>query len=222
MQSEQRDVRTDAAELRAALEQVYWIGGGSGAGKSTIARRIAERNALRLYSTDDAMSDHAERSHPRTSPYLHQFAAMDMDQRWVERTPAAMLETFHWFQGEGFELIVEDLVGQPQAPPTIIEGFRLLPSLVKPLITELSHAVWLLPTPEFRKAAFTSRGSLWRIAGRTSDPQRALDNLLARDRMFTDRVREETKHLGLHAIEIDSTMTVDDLDVILAGLFGLD
>jgi predicted ATPase len=30
----------DAAELRARLRRVYWIGGGSGAGKSTIARRL--------------------------------------------------------------------------------------------------------------------------------------------------------------------------------------
>jgi hypothetical protein len=30
--------------------------------------------------------------------------------------------------------------------------------LVKPLLAESGHAVWLLPTPEFRRAAFDSRG----------------------------------------------------------------
>jgi predicted kinase len=39
--------------LRARLRHVYWIGGGSGAGKSTIARRVASRHGLRVYATDD-------------------------------------------------------------------------------------------------------------------------------------------------------------------------
>jgi dephospho-CoA kinase len=43
--------------LRARLRHVYWIGGGSGAGKSTIARRVAGRHGLRVYATDDAMRD---------------------------------------------------------------------------------------------------------------------------------------------------------------------
>jgi adenylate kinase family enzyme len=31
-----------------ALRHVYWIGGGSGAGKSTIARRIAAQHGLHV------------------------------------------------------------------------------------------------------------------------------------------------------------------------------
>jgi hypothetical protein len=118
--------------LRAQLAHVYWIGGGSGAGKSTIARHLAARYGLRLYATDDVMADHARRSTARDSPFLSAFAAMDMDERWVNRSPETMLETFHWFRGEGFGLIVEDLLGLPSEPRVIAEGFRLLPRLVRP------------------------------------------------------------------------------------------
>jgi adenylylsulfate kinase-like enzyme len=72
----------DAAALRAPLRHVYWIGGGSGAGKSTVARRMAARHGLRLYATDDLMSDHARRSTAQDCPFLSDFAAMDMDERW--------------------------------------------------------------------------------------------------------------------------------------------
>jgi putative ribosome biogenesis GTPase RsgA len=58
----------DPAALRDPLRHVYWIGGGSGAGKSTIARRIAARHGLRVYATDDAMADHAGRSSPEECP----------------------------------------------------------------------------------------------------------------------------------------------------------
>jgi hypothetical protein len=207
--------------LQARLRHVYWIGGGSGAGKSTIARRIADQHGLHLYATDDAMAGHDARSASPDAPLLSTFKAMDMDERWVSRSPEAMLETFHWFRGELFGLIVDDLLGLPAQPGVIAEGFRLLPRLVAPLLAEPHHAVWLLPTPGFRRAAFASRGSLWRIAGRTTDPERALRNLLERDQMFTEVLREETQRLGLPAIEADITATEDDLTGRVTELLGL-
>ena len=211
----------DAAALRRQLRDVYWIGGGSGAGKSTVARRIASRHGLRLYLTDDVMSDHASRSEPEDAPFLSEFMAMDMDERWVSRSPQTMLETFHWFRGEGFGDIIDDLLRLPAGPPVIAEGFRLLPNLVKPLLDSPDHAVWLLPTPDFRRAAFSIRGSLSEIAGRTSDPAKALDNLLERDRMFTDRLHEKATSLELHIIAVDTTTTEDDLTDRVTEALGL-
>lgn len=203
----------------AALRHVYWIGGGSGAGKSTVARRIAARYGMRVYSTDDAMADHATRSARADVPYLRRFLAMSMDERWVNRSPETMLETFHWFRGEGFGLIVDDLVRRAAGTGVIAEGFRLLPSLVKPLLAEPARAVWLLPTPEFRRLAFDRRG--WEIPARTSDPERARRNLLDRDRMFTDRLFAETKRLELPVIEVDGAVTEDELAGQVARVFGL-
>ena len=107
-------------EPRARLRDVYWIGGGSGAGKSTIARRLAARHDLRLYATDEVMADHGHRS-----------------------------------------------------------------------------------------------------SGKTSDPDTALANLLERDGMFTDRLREEATGLGLPVIDVDTTMTEDELTGRVARAFGL-
>jgi 2-phosphoglycerate kinase len=219
--TEQHEQIRDLAELRERLRNVYWIGGGSGAGKSTMARRVAAAHGLPVYATDDVMSDHAGRTTPETAPLLDMFKTMDMDERWLNRSPQTMLETFHWFQGEGFDLIVEDLLRLPAEPGVVAEGFRLLPALVEPLLATRSHAVWLLPSPEFRLAAFGSRGSLWAIAGKTSDPDRALRNLLERDQMFTERLRRETERLGLPVIELDTTLTEDDVAQRVMEVFGL-
>ena len=213
---------TPGAALRERLRHVYWIAGGSGAGKSTIARRVAARHGLRVYATDDVMADHARRSTKEDSPLLHRFMAMDMDERWVNRPPETMLDTFHWFQGEGFGLIIEDLLRLPREPGVIAEGFRLLPRLVQPLLSEPSHAVWLLPVPEFRQAVFESRGgSASGFLARSSDPERALRNLLERDRMFTDILRAETAGLGLPAIKVDATTSEDELVRRVSEVFGL-
>lgn len=211
-----------ASALQGQLRHVYWIGGGSGAGKSTIARRIAAERGLQLYSTDNVMPDHAKRSTPECCPLLHKFMAMDMDERWVIRSPKEMFETFHWFQGEGFHLIIEDLLRLPQEPGVIADGFRLLPHLVKPLLTVRSHAVWLIPTLEFRQSVFASRGGArWGFIGKTSEPERALHNLLERDAAFTDRLSEEAQRLGLNTIKVDTAMTVDDLVSRVTEAFGL-
>ena len=204
------------------LEHVYWIGGASCAGKSTIARRLADQHGLRVYATDDVMADHARRSSPHDAPLLHSFMAMDMDERWVNRPPQTMLETFHWFQGEGFNLIGEDLVRLPRESRVIVEGFRLLPHLVRPLVGAVSQAVWLLPTPAFRQVVIESRGgTAWSFLAKTSDPDTALRNLLERDRMFTERLRQETAQLGLHAVEVDTTTTEHDIAERVSELFGL-
>ncbi len=216
------DAAAGSAALREQLRHVYWIGGGSGAGKSTIARRITARHGLHVYATDDVMADHASRSSREACPLLHRFMAMDMDERWVNRDPRSMLETFHWFQGEGFDMIVDDLLSLPREPGVIAEGFRLLPGLVKPLLSAPDHAVWLLPTPGFRQAVFESRGGAASgFLARTSDPERALRNLLERDAMFTDALRDETARLELPAIQVDATVTEDDLTKQVAKLFDL-
>jgi 2-phosphoglycerate kinase len=206
---------------RERLQHVYWLGGGSGAGKTTIARRLAAERGFAVYSTDDALPGHARRSRPADAPYLSRFMSMDMEERWVDRTPEAMLETFPWFRGEGFGLIVEDLLRTPTDTGLVAEGFRLLPHLVEPLLADSRHAVWLLPTPEFRRAAFDSRAAGWDIPRTTSDRARARQNLFERDRMFTDRLRAEAMRLGLPVIEVDTELGEEALAAAVRRSFGL-
>ena len=55
-------------------------------------------------------------------------------------------------------MIVDDVLCLSREPGVIVEGFRFLPHLAKPLLAVQRHAVWLLPTPEFRQAVIDSRG----------------------------------------------------------------
>ena len=210
------------SELRERLRHVHWIGGGSGAGKSTTAARLADEHGLRLYATDEVMSDHAGRTTAEDAPFLHRFMAMSMDERWVHRSPETMFATFHWFRGEGFDLIVEDLLALPADTRVVVEGFRLLPGLVQPLLASPGQAVWLLPTAEFRHAAIHGRPSAGPgFIHRTSDPERAGRNVAERDRLFTIRTREQARSRGLHVVEVDTTMTEDDTVRRVSDLFGL-
>ncbi len=205
------------------LGHVRWLGGGSGAGKSSVARELVRRFGVDVLDTDAAMVDHARRLGPGRAPLLHRFLAMSMDERWVLRDPVEMLETFHWFAEEGFELVVEDLLARPGGRVVVVEGFRLLPRLVLPLVGGVQErAVWLLPTPGFRRRAFGERGGEGDVAGRTSDPPRALENLLARDALFTEVLARQLAQLAPTAVlTVDGGRSLDVLVDDVGVRFGL-
>ena len=131
-----------------------------------------------------------------------------------------MFRTFHGFHGEGFRLILEDLLELPTDVPVLVEGYKLLPRLVFPLVSRVDQAVWLIPTPEWRRAALARRGSLWSIAGRTSDPETALANLLARDALYTEEVARQAVALQLPIIEVNGSASVDEVMKRAADCLG--
>ena len=210
----------DIEIVRRRLRHVRFIGGGSGSGKTTVARRLAAEHGLVIYETE-RFSEYLDRMTPDEAPLLHRFVAMDMDERWVDRDPHEMRDTFHGFHGEGFQLVIDDLLALPQETSVLVEGFTLLPRLVAPLLTRRHQAIWLIASPAFRRAAFDSRGSTYDIAGRTSDPERALANLLERDRLFGEDVAREAAAVGLPLIHVDVGMSVDELTARASAALSL-
>jgi 2-phosphoglycerate kinase len=206
--------------LRDELRHVRFIGGTSGSGKSTVALRLASEHGLRVYPTEP-LSAYVERTTPADAPLLHTFLAMDMDTRWLNRTPEVMRDTFHGFHGEAFHLLIEDLVELPKQPPVLVEGFTLLPRLVAPLMSDPHQAVWLIATPDFRRAAFDARGTTYDIPRKTSDPERALENLLERDRLFGEDVAREAAALHLKLIRVDRSLSVDEVMTRVSKILDL-
>jgi len=70
---EHRQGDPDSGSRASRVPHVCWLGGASGAGKSTIARRLAAKHGLVLYSTDEAMASHASRWRPEDCQFLAEF-----------------------------------------------------------------------------------------------------------------------------------------------------
>jgi hypothetical protein len=186
-----------------------------------VAGVLAERYGLRVYSSDATMRAHSTVLCASTAPLMDRFRRMGMDERWVQRDPVTMYWTFPWFHGEGFQLLLEDLRELAGDHVVLAEGFRLCPSLVHGHMRDPSHAVWLIPDPDFRRAAFMRRSPAEAFWLRTSDPSRALDNLLERDRLFTDAVASEATQYGLRALRMDGTHTIEQTADAVAASLGL-
>ena len=200
-----------------------WIGGPTDAGKTSIARALAEWYGLQAYHYDhlDRLEapGHWGRVDPARQPHMHAALGRSRDEGWVQTTPEAMVERWQRTAAERFQLTLEDLLALPTAPPIVAEGYGFLPELVAPLLTSPRQAIWLLPTESFRLAsrARRAKGTFW---ADTSDPERARRNHLGRDRLIGDLVRAQARTLGLPVLEIDGTRPLDEMVALVAAHFA--
>jgi hypothetical protein len=174
------------------LRHVLWIGGATGAGKSSIARTLAYRNDLQLYNVDLRTYEHVER--PRPSG----FAELSQDERWLEPPPEELVDRFVANAEERLPLILEDLDALPELAGVVAEGPFLLPSLIAPLVAD-GQALFLVPDEGRQRATLAARGSM----SLTSDPERARANLTRRNMLLAGRIRDEAEACGLSVLEVD-------------------
>jgi hypothetical protein len=73
---------------------------------------------------------------------------------WLHGRKNGPGETFHWFRGEGFGLIVEDLLRFPAQPRVLVEGSGA-PALISPAGTGGVCSCWQprLPDPSYASPA---------------------------------------------------------------------
>jgi len=141
-----------------------------------------------------------------------------MDERWVLRTPETMARTQLIDFAERFEMVLEDLAAL-DAPRVVAEGFGLLPELVRPVLADPRHAVFLLPTPDARRRNYARRA--WLGIEGTSDHARASRNKLDRDALLTDHVRRTAAALSLAAVELEGSEPLEYLIISVERRFGL-
>ena len=132
-----------------------WLGGASGSGKTTIAKRITRRHGLRWYNADAHTWEHRDRALADGHPGAVRWEAMTPHERWVS-TPAEMLELS--IDRERWPMIAEDVADLPRAPLVLAEGTTVLPALVAAGIADRSRAVWLVPTEELQRERLEARG----------------------------------------------------------------
>jgi len=210
---------SDIRALAARLRHVLWIGGGTGAGKTSITTALADGRSLQTYHYDFHDSrDHSERIDPDRHPAMHAFASMSMDERWVLRPPDEMAREAVNSSRERMEMAIEDLLARPPGVPILAEGPWFFPEFVAPLLSDTRQAIWLVPTEAFRERALRDRD--WVTIEGTNDGDRARANRLARDAVLTDHVRQSAKGLGLRAIEIDGTRSLAEVTAAVAEHFA--
>jgi hypothetical protein len=170
---------------------VLWIGGGTSAGKTSIARELARRYGVTSYHVDQHELDHARRRDARRHPTMEAWNALTLDETWVDLPVEQLVNATPAYSRERIELIAEDLRTLTAGGGVVAEGFQLTPEAVAPLLESPRQAVWLLPIPSFQCETLLRRPHAWATPNLTRDPERAQANRSERDRLLVERFREQ-------------------------------
>ncbi|MER7751977.1 hypothetical protein [Kitasatospora sp. NPDC097643] len=213
-----------SSDLADRLAHVRWIAGGTGAGKSTLTRLLADRYGAAVYRGDRAEHGWLERCTPARHPHFTALRDLPPGGMWRDRTPRQVFRAMPGLHGEAVGFLIEDLLALPGDRLVLVDYFGILPRHLAPLLRRTDQAVLLLPTPEFRRRALTTRyadAARARATWGTEDRADVLAKRLARDALWDEEVRRQARLHGLDGIVIDGTTPALELADRLATRFGL-
>jgi hypothetical protein len=199
------------------LEHVLWLGGPPCSGKTSIARILAGRHDLRAYHADAHTWEHHDKAVERRYPAAARTESLGPDELWLADLDTLVAHTLAANE-ERFRLMLEDIAALLPSPLTVAEGTPLFPWLVGDRLASRDHAVWLVPTPEFQRARLEERpGTEWK---RTSDPRRALENRIQRERAVGERIEREARDRGLPVLGVDGSKGVSEMAAEVEAVFA--
>jgi hypothetical protein len=170
---------------------MLWIGGGQGAGKTTLSWHLSRASDLPLHRVDLWTYDHQAR-----------MPADDSLDRQLARGPEAAADAFESHSRLRLALVLDDIAERGLGKvPAIVEGPQLMPGLAAQLPP--GCGVWLLPDPErirmVREERLTGEETL---AGRPAASRSRATLVLQRDTILTSRIRESAVLVGRPVIEV--------------------
>jgi hypothetical protein len=179
--------RNDGGEWPPML----WIGGGQGAGKSTLSWRLSRAHDLPLHQIDLWAYDHQARLP----------AGGSLDQE-LACGPEAAADAFESSSGLRLDLVLDDIAGRELGRvPVIVEGPQLMPGFASRLPP--GHGVWLIPDPDRTRLVRGERLARQKAhADRPAAGRSRVQRLLQRDAVLAGRIRAAALRSGRPVIKV--------------------
>jgi hypothetical protein len=183
---------------------MMWIGGGQGAGKTTLSWHLSRANDLPLHRVDLWAYDHQAR-----------MPASDSLDQQLARGPEAAADAFESHSRLRLGLVIDDIAQRGLGRvPAIVEGPQLIPGLAAQLPP--GWGVWLLPDPARTRLVREERlAGEEGLAGRPAAGRSRARLILQRDAILTSRIRESAVLAGRPVIEVPPS---PDWPVIAAAI----
>lgn len=127
---------------------IYWLGGSTCAGKTTISNILSEKYGFIVYHCDEYLAKHIEKSNAQEHPNLNRVTKMS----WNDILSMKVDDYLKWTIGlfrEEFQMILEDLYKLSESKPILVEGVGLFPELISNVISDTDHAIFLVADEVF-------------------------------------------------------------------------
>lgn len=187
---------------------IYWLGGSTCAGKTTISNILSEKYGFIVYHCDEYLAKHIEKSNAQEHPNLNRVTKIS----WNDILSMKVDEYLKWTIGlynEEFKMILEDLYKLSEGKPILVEGVGLFPELINNVISDIDHAILLVADDVFYRKHQMDRKELFERIRECTNPEQALENYINYDLAMGRYIINDAKRLGLSVIEVGN-----DSDII--------
>jgi hypothetical protein len=170
---------------------MLWVGGGQGAGKSTLSWHLSRVNDLPLHPADLWTYDHQAR-----------LPAGDSLDEQLARGPEAAADAFESVSRLRLELVLDDILARDLGQvPAIVEGPQLMPGFAEQLPP--GWGAWLVPDPARTRLVREERLARQEsLAGGPAASRSRTHRILERDAVIAGRIRASAARSGRPAIEV--------------------
>lgn len=202
--------------------EIYYIGGGTCGGKSTLARLLCKKYGFALYEQDAPMQAYIEEMAAEGNELAARILAMteDMEKMWM-RPPAAMCkEEAQLYEGM-FGRSMAAAQNLAVSVPVVAEGAGFLPRLMQQAGIPQNRFLCLSPTPAFRLQKYAQRPWVHLFLEGTSNPDKAFSNWMQRDALLTQQITGEANAAGYTVLQIDGERPTEEIFILAKEFFGL-
>ena len=189
--------------------KVFLIGGAPGAGKTTLGSALAAKLGITYLSIDDilttAQAVTTPESHPglhimRKTPYLEYFTNSSVEKLKADAT----------LQHEAAWPLVKRVIRKHAGwgSAIVIDGWHLRPSKVAQLEQKNVWSGWIVPLASVLEER-EKKNVEW-LQG-SPDPERMLENFLARSLWYNDLIKEQATELQMNILLQEGEKSVEEL-----------
>ena len=217
-----------------SLYHVYWIGGGAAAGKSTIARRLAQEYGFTLYRGDARWIEHWRTTTRERDPVAHRIG-VTLERRepfdwFYDRSGQDIADDYVAMGRAEFGDSVDELLRMPNDKPIIVDAFLGLPRLVL-TVARPERAVFLISTDDFMRKKWIDRttpGSpdflpiLRQQLDSCANPGSALDTFIQSNIVQNRIFAEDCSARQATLIVTGGQIRLEDAYAAVTSSFGLD
>ena len=186
-------------------------------GKTTISDILAKRFDWNVYHVDEQWDSHKERATPEQHPTYYSITQVTGDDLWL-RPLEEQIRTEPVFISEALPLICEDveqILKQDQRP--LIVDASVVPSSIESRLPSRNHIFYLIPSEQFQRIQYTKRSFITSVLSKTTDPELAWSNWMARDAAYARWLNEQVVMYSLPHLVVDGNLSLESTTDMIAN-----
>lgn len=202
------------------MGNVYYIGGSSCSGKSTLATRLADRYGMAYYRFDDHLDEFMDLGARRGDEFLKEAYKLQGDALWL-REPTVLADEELEIYRRIYKFCARDIGRLSAVGDVITEGAGYLPSLMAADSIAPDRYLCLVSSKNFERQRYEGQNFVNYALCLCSDRDKAFENWLDRDETIGIKVRKKAEETGYKTVNIDGSVNEDRLQSIAEEVFGL-